>query len=103
MQEILLYSLYFLLLTITFCLVNRSKSLVALSYIILRLVYTFEFYPFATILNVLFCFFIRKSMNFYGNLLFNPLFAAICLGFFGNFLGTFGSGILCQLSGWLAL
>ena len=42
-------------------------------------------------------------MNLYGNLLFNPLFSAICLGFFGNFLGTFGAGILCQLSGWLAL
>lgn len=42
-------------------------------------------------------------MNFYGNLLFNPLFAAVCSGFFGTYLGSFGAGIICQFSGWLAL
>lgn len=42
-------------------------------------------------------------MNFYGNLLFNPLFAAICSGFFGTLIGSLGAGIICQFSGWLAL
>jgi len=38
-------------------------------------------------------------MNFYGNLLFNPLFAAVCSGFFGTYIGALGAGIICQFSG----